>query len=410
MIKFALKNLKIKWVQVLLIVLSIMISAGVAILAYNVANQVSEGITNQAAYYSDIIGPSGSKTQLAMNTMYFTDDVLGTIPYSIVNDLKKDTRVKTVIPYAMADSYNGFNVVGTTCDYLLGKEIKKGRLFDDDSKFEVVIGSSVAEICDLSVGDEIHTSHSVGDEHHQAFTVVGILEQTHSSFDKVVFTELKTIWAVHEEEHEDHEDHDEHEEDHDEHEEHEHGDLNNSVCAILVKTVNPAQATQIANEYNNKVYTDSDGDSFVIQAFEPMAVVRNILDDTNSTKYIVYVLCGIILFMNIIIISIITLLNMYNSTKEIELMRLIGISMKKINLLYIIQNTIIGIIAVMLALILSKVALLFLSDFVSSMGVVVNVFKVYPLEIVLLLLVFVISVLPTVFCTYRMSKKDGINA
>ena len=71
MFRFALKNMAIKMVQNILIVLSIVISAGIAVLAYNVANQVDDGITQNAGYYSVIVGPSGSQTQLAMNTMYF---------------------------------------------------------------------------------------------------------------------------------------------------------------------------------------------------------------------------------------------------------------------------------------------------------------------------------------------------
>jgi NO-binding membrane sensor protein with MHYT domain len=62
----------IKRVQILLVVLSIVISAGIGVLAYNVASQVDDGITENAGYYSVIIGPAGSQTQLAINTMYFT--------------------------------------------------------------------------------------------------------------------------------------------------------------------------------------------------------------------------------------------------------------------------------------------------------------------------------------------------
>ena len=157
----------IKKVQIILIVLSIVISAGVGVLAYNVANQVSDGITSNAGYYSAIIGPSGSATQLAMNTMYFTDDVLGTIPYSVVEDLQGDTRVATVIPYSMADSYKGYSFIGTTTEYLDGKNISSGKMFDDDALYEVVVGAEIARAAKLKVGDTIHSQHSQieGDEH-----------------------------------------------------------------------------------------------------------------------------------------------------------------------------------------------------------------------------------------------------
>lgn len=404
MFRFAIKNMAIKKVQVILVVLSIVISAGVGVLAFNTAEQVSDGITGTAAYYSAIVGPAGSKTQLAMNTMYFTDSPLGTIPYSVVSDLQKDSRVTGVVPFAMADSYNGHSVVGSTSAFLSEKAIAEGRMFDDSATFEVVLGAAVARVNGVKVGDEIHTSHSVGDEHHEALTVVGILEESHTVYDNVVFTQLRTIWEVHE--------HEEEEETHDaaegEGEEHVHAG-EETVCAILVRTKNPGYAMQLVNEYDGKVITTQDLDTYTLQAIEPMDTVRGILEETNNTKYIVFVLCAIILVMNIMIISIITLLNMYHSAKEISLMRLIGISMKKINLLYIIQNSLIGFVSILLAFGVSRLCLVFMKDYVASMGVVLNVAKVYPLEIVILLGVFLISVLPTVVCTFMMSGKDGIS-
>ena len=164
----------------------------------------------------------------------------------------------------------------------------------------------------------------------------------------------------------------------------------------------------LVNEYDGKVFTTADGESYSLQAIEPMATVRGVLEETDNTKYIVFVLCAIILLMNIIIISIITLLNMYHSAKEISLMRLIGISMKKINLLYLIQNSLIGLVSTVLAFGVSRLCLLFMGDYVASMGVVLNLATVYPMEWILLVAVFLISVLPTVICTMLMSGKDGL--
>lgn len=399
MIRFALKNLAIKKVQVMLVILSIVISAGVVVLSYNVSGQVSDGITGTAGYYSAIIGPAGSRTQLAMNTMYFTDEPLGTIPYAVLNELQQDMRVSSVIPFAMADSYNGARVVGTSPAFLSGKEVEKGALFSEDDVFEVVVGSAVARLNGLNVGDRIYTSHSVGEVHKTPFTVVGILKETHTVYDNVVFTQLKSIWEVHEEE--------EDEEEHEGHEEHDHEEMHGMVCAILVKTLNPTYAMSLVTDYDDKIWTAADGDTFTLQAIEPMDTVRSVLEDANTTKYIVFVLCGIILTMNVIIIVIITLLNMYHSAREIQLMRLIGISMKKINLLYMIQNGIIGFVSVLLALGISRLCLVLMRDYVARMGVVLNAGKIYPAEIIILVGVFIVNILPTVICTWRMSGKEG---
>ena len=400
MLKFALKNMAIKKVQIILIVLSIVISAGIGVLAFNVATQVDEGITSGAQYYSAIVGPAGSNTQLAMNTMYFTDSPVGTIPYSVVSSLQQDLRVDSVIPFAMADNYNGYNVVGTTPAYLKNKSVAKGEMFTSTETMQAVVGSNIAKYCDLEVGDLIYTSHSASgtDKHTKGITVVGILEESHSSFDNVVFTQIKTLWDMH--------DHGEEHGEHEEGEEHQH--THGTVCAILINTKNPGYAMQLVQEYDGKIITTEDGDNYTLQAIEPMSIVRDVLNDADDTKYIVFVLCAVILIMNIMIISIITLLNMYHSAKEISLMRLIGISMKKINLLYIIQNSIMGLASVLLAFGVSRICMSLMNGYVESMGVVLNMSKVYPMEFIILLAVFIISVLPTVIWTFCMSGKDSI--
>lgn len=398
MLKFALKNMAIKKTQVILIILSIVISAGIAVLAFNVATQVDEGITNNAGYYSAIVGPAGSSTQLAMNSMYFTDEPVGTVPYSIVTTLQQDSRVTQVIPFAMADNYNGYGVVGTTPAFLQSKDLRAGEMFAADETLQAVVGSNIAKYNSLEVGDVIYTSHSANgsDLHTKGITIVGILKESHSSYDNIVFTQLKTLWEMHE--------HGEQEENSAQEHHHTHG----TVCAVLVNTKNPGFAMQLVEEYDGKIITADDGDNTTLQAIEPMSVVRDVLNDADDTKYIVFVLCAVILVMNIMIISIITLLNMYHSAKEISLMRLIGISMKRINLLYVIQNGIMGLCAVILAFFVSRGCMVLMNDYVESMGVVLNMSKVYAAEFLILLAVFIISVLPTVIWTFSMSKKDGI--
>lgn len=403
MLRFALKNMAIKKVQVVLIVLSIVISAGIGVLALNVATQVDEGITNNAAYYSVIVGPAGSNTQLAMNSMYFTDSPLGTIPYSVVSTLQQDPRVRSAIPFAMADTYNGYGVVGTTPDYLAGKTVAKGTMLDATKTMQAVIGSNIAKYNALEVGSVIYTSHSANssETHAQGLQIVGILEESHSAFDNIVFTQVKTLWDMHDHGDEAHEAEEEAEG------EHHHAD--GTVCAVMVNTTNPGYAMQLVEEYDGKILSDEDGDPFTLQAIEPMSVVREVLNDADDTKYIVFVLCAVILIMNIMIISIITLLNMYHSGKEISLMRLIGISMKRINLLYVTQNSLMGLVSILLAFGVSRLCMLFMNDYVGSMGVVLNMSKVYPLELVILLAVFIISVLPTVIWTFCMSRRDGMS-
>ena len=417
MFKFAFKNMAIKKAKIVLIVISIVISACVGILAYNISEQVDSGFKTTAAYYDMIIGPSGSSTQLAMNTMFFTDKPLGTISYEYVEQLQKDTRVNKVVPFTMGDSYNGAKIVGTTADFLEGKELREGEMYSD--KFQCVIGSAVAEKYGLSLGSTLVTSHGLTEGGHahegNPLTVVGILAATKTAYDNVIFTPCETVWATHDHSEEEHEEA-QHSETHEEEEAQEHThtsedthshqespdthEEHGEVCAILVKSKSFNAYSQISAEY---------GENSKLLVINPSEVLREVLENVDMSTQIVYILCIIILIMNIFIISVITLLNMYDSKKEIALMRLIGIGMKKINFVYIIQNGIIGFISTILAFICSRLCLMLMGGYVASMGIVLDTAKIYPLEIAIMAVVFVISVLPTVVCTVNMSKKDGIN-
>lgn len=399
MFKFAIKNMAIKKVKIVLIVISIVISACVALLAYNISEQVDDGFKSTAAYYDIIIGPAGSSTQLAMNTMFFTDKPLGTISYEYVEELRADMRINAVVPFTMGDSYNGAKIVGTEPVFLEGRSLSDGEMFGE--KFECVLGSAVAKKYGLSLGDELITSHGLaegGHAHEQnPLHVVGILKQTNTSYDNVIFTAVETVWATHD--HGGEEEHAEEDHVHDEtcdHEHEEHGE----ICAILVKT-------KSFNHYN-AVKTEYGADSKLL-VINPSEVLREVLENVDMSSKIVYILCIIILIMNIFIISVITLLNMYDSKKEISLMRLIGIGMSKINLLYILQNGIIGLISTILAFAASRLCLILMGEFVASMGIVLNSARIYPLELAIMALIFIISVIPTVICTVNMSRKDGLS-
>ena len=392
MLKFAFKNMAIKRAKIILIVISIVISAAVGILSYNISAQVEDGIISTTAYYDTIIGPAGSATDLAMNTMFFTGAITDTIPYHHYLDLKNDDRINIAVPFAMGDNFNGAKIIGTTPDLLLDKQVADGTMFAQP--FEAVVGYEVAKANGLKLGSKLVTSHGVseGGHNHEAhpLIVVGILKRTNTAYDNVVFTQLETLWELH--------GHDEEcEEDHTHTDAcQEHGD----ICAVLVKCKTPGYINAIQQKYKE------DASLLVII---PMAVMREVLSNIDTSVYIIYVLCLIILAMNICIISVITLLNMYDSKKEIALMRLIGIGMNKINLLYIIQNSLIGIVSTILAFIVSRFCLLAVRSYVSTMGIVLNVGKIYDLEWAIMAVVAVISVLPTVICTLHMSKKDGIS-
>ena len=390
MLKFALRHMAVRRAKLIMICLSIVITACVALLAYNISTQISEGIIQTAASFDIIIGPSGSSTQLAMNTMFFTDKPLGTIPYSLVEEIQNSGKANAVVPFSMGDSYNDAPIVGTTPALLEGKSLSSGEMFD--AACEAVVGYDVARKYNLSVGDALITSHGLsggGSDHAESpLTVTGVLSRTHTAYDNAVFTPCETIWALHdyaeEEAHEEGEEHDE----------------EKTVCAVLVRSKSIADYSALTAAYSEN------SDYLVIN---PNTVLREVLENVDMSRKIVYILCAVILIMNVFVITLIALLSAYDSRGEISLMRLIGVSMGRINLLYLIQNAVAGAIALILALLAAHGCLLGIRSFVASMGIVLDATRIYPMEWAILLLVFVISILPTSIMTLRMSRRDSID-
>ena len=386
MLKFALRHMAVRRAKLVMICLSIVITACVALLAYNISTQISEGIIQTAANFDIIIGPSGSSTQLAMNTMFFTDKPLGTIPYSLVEEIQNSGKANAVVPFSMGDSYNDAPIVGTTPALLEGKSLSSGEMFD--AACEAVVGYDVARKYNLSVGDALITSHGLsgsGSDHAESpLTVTGVLSRTHTAYDNAVFTPCETIWALHDHAEEGEEEHDE----------------EKTVCAVLVRSKSIADYSALTAAYSEN------SDYLVIN---PNTVLREVLENVDMSRKIMYILCAVILIMNVFVITLIALLSAYDSRGEISLMRLIGVSMGRINLLYLIQNAVAGAIALILALLAAHGCLLGIRSFVASMGIVLDATRIYPMEWAILLLVFVISILPTSIMTLRMSHRDSID-
>ena len=390
MFSFALKNLWTRKSKAFLSALSIIMATTIGLLAFNISRQVEDGIVETVTYYDTLVGPTGSESQLALNTLFFTGSPVGTIEYEHYEKLKGDPRVNDAIPFAMGDSYKGAKIIGTESRYLEKHKLNSGKLFDGE--FEAVLGYNVAKENGLNVGDTFYTSHGIsesgdtGHQHSEPYTVSGILKKTNTAYDNVVFINISDVWHVH--------GHDE--EAHEGEEEHTHGD----VTAILLKTKNPVFQANVSAELN-KVSG--------IQAINPTTVIREIMNNIDLSKQIVYILCFVIGIMAFMIIYIIALLNMHDAKKDIKLMRLLGISKGKINGILVIQNLFITMISIIFSVVICRGLLLAVNEFTSSMGIVVNYLKFYTEEIFIIIAVVILSLLPSFIANIKSFRQDPIN-
>ena len=393
MFKFSIKNLLTRKAKFLMTTIAIIISSLIIMFSFNVAGQINDGVISTASYYDIVIGANGSSTDLVMSTMFFTGTTTDTISSEVYEELKNNRDVKELVPFATGDNYKGSLIVGTEKSFLDNKTLKEGKCFEE--AFEIVLGCNVAKENGLKIGDKVIGSHGVSETSHShensPYIVVGILEKTHTAYDNTLFTKTDSVWKTHEE----HEHNDEEKVDIElNEEEHNH---KHEYTAILVKTTNPGAALNLISELNLKGG---------ILAVNPSTVLRDLLNNIDLVKNIVYILCAVIGVMSFVIIYMITLMMMQDVKKDVLLMRLLGLQRKNITGIIFIQNILVSIIGVIIGFIFTRLALIFINNITASMGIVMNYTKIYLEEYIIMGVVILISLIPTFISLLKMFERS----
>ncbi len=191
----------------LLSLLLLALGTGLISILLLITTQIEDKFDKNQAGVDLIIGAKGSPLQLVLSSIYHIDNPTGNINLNefkgFMNQPVARRFIKQVIPVSTGDSHNGHRIIGTTQAYvtLYKGALAKGKLWD--KKFEVTIGSVVAERLGMKVGDTFYSAHGVGGEgdmhKDKPMTVVGVLKPTGSVIDQLLLTGTETVWGVHEE-------------------------------------------------------------------------------------------------------------------------------------------------------------------------------------------------------------------
>lgn len=387
MLKYVLKSMWARKTTTILFTLAIVVALTISMVAVNISSQVVEGFIRADRQYDIIIGPNGSDTQLLMSTLFFSDLPLGVIRYEYVTQLQARGDLELVLPFALGDSFRGSNLVGTRPEFLRTKNIVKGRNFLNP--FEVVVGHNVARRNNLSIGDTIITSHGVADhslnslaclfhdhsnEHldihdDHPYIVVGILGRDNSAYDNVLFTDIKSIWLAH----------------------NHTGKLTPEeelVTAIVVRTGNQRASSQITSDFNSRSE---------YQAIHPTSVMRKLTSNIDLSKQVAYLLCAIILVLAFIIVCIMTLMMLDSLKKEVRTLRFIGLNRGIITKYVLYQTLLLAILSIVFSRLLA-LGVLYVSNMLSStMGIVLDTGRVYPVEFIIAAIILGICLSPVIF-------------
>ncbi|RZJ12132.1 MAG: FtsX-like permease family protein [Rubrivivax sp.] len=164
--------------------------------------QVETGLKRDLAGIDLVVGAKGSPMQIMLAGVFHLDSPTGNIPLATLDLLKRQPLVAQAVPLSLGDSFRGYRIAGTTTNYvdLYGGKIAEGALWT--KPMQVVLGAEVARTSGLKRGDRFAGSHGLGEGggahgEHQ-FEVVGLLADSGSVLDRLVLTDLASVWEVHE--------------------------------------------------------------------------------------------------------------------------------------------------------------------------------------------------------------------
>jgi putative ABC transport system permease protein len=167
--------------------------------------QVEAGLRRDLAGIDLVVGAKGSPMQIMLAGVFHLDAPTGNIPLATLELLKQQPLVAQAVPLSLGDSFRGYRIAGTTPDYLdlYGGKLAQGAPWT--RPMQAVLGAEVGRSSGLKPGDHFAGSHGLaeggGTHGEHLFEVVGVLAESGSVLDRLVLTDLASVWEVHEEHH-----------------------------------------------------------------------------------------------------------------------------------------------------------------------------------------------------------------
>lgn len=361
MLRLSWANLKADRLSTALSIMLLAIGVGMVAFVMVVSQQLTDRFNRDIRGIDMVVGAKGSPLQLILSAVYQMDSPTGNIPLSEVKRLQKHPLVKYSIPLAYGDSYQGYRIVGTEEKYLehYDAQFATGNVWTKD--FEAVIGSETAENLNLKLGDHFHGSHGLVDDMHvheeEAYHVSGILKPTGTVVDRLILTNIGSVWHIHgehgdaEEEAHDHEGHDHGDDVHEGHA-HEPEDDSREITALLIKFKNPMAMMQLPRHVNTNTN---------MQAALP-AIEVNRLYQLLGVGFTTLQIIGALIMVIAAISVFISLLNSLKDRKyELALMRSLGASPFKLFSMVILESLLLCIIGYSAGIALGRIGLLLMA-------------------------------------------------
>ncbi len=198
MLKLAVKRLLYNKVSSLITTITLMFTVVVFLLLNSSLDEYSERLTTRTNNDIIIGGSPGSGVDMIMKSLYFKNVDQPTVKYKYLEAVKKYANTAPLFYHYTAQ---GLPVISTSTDYFSMRrlELKEGAMITRMG--DCILGAEAAKELKLKVGDSlISESKNVFNPAGSVpvkLEVKGILKNTSSPDDQVIFTSLKTGWTMH---------------------------------------------------------------------------------------------------------------------------------------------------------------------------------------------------------------------
>ncbi|MBL6824465.1 MAG: ABC transporter permease [Litoricola sp.] len=207
MIRLMIASMRSRLVPIVLVIVALSASMALLLAVDRIQQATKNGFNQSLSGVDLVLGPGGSGLELVLYTVFHLGKPTNNITTETVSDITDDPMVEWAVPIALGDNHRGYRVISTTDEYF--DRIKFGGdqplVFAQGAPFsdlnETVIGSEVAEALGYALDTSIfvtHGSQMIGKLHDDfSFKITGILESTGTPIDRAVFVSLEGYELVH---------------------------------------------------------------------------------------------------------------------------------------------------------------------------------------------------------------------
>lgn len=418
--RIAWKNIIHKPLNTLLCVSLLLFGVAIISLLILIQDQLTQKLEQDLKNIDLVVGAKGSPLQLVLSAVYHLDNPTGNIAFAEAQKIMNNPMVAEAIPLAYGDSYRGYRILGTTKNYLekYDAQLSTGRVFS--KAMEVTLGATVAEKAGLKTGDTFLGTHGevkkgghVHEDH--AYVVVGILKQTNTVLDRLVLTNVESVWQVHSEEDEeahdpeiDHDHGDAHDHDHDhesdshhghhhEHDEHSIAPENKDITAILLKYKTKMSVLSMPRMINEQTNMQA-----VLPALEINKLFYMIGIGTTTLKLI----AGGIMAMAAFSVFFVLYSRLRDRKHELALMRSVGYRPRQLFGLLLLEGLLLAILGYVFGWLLSRIGIYFINRQAESDFNLQFEMGWLPAEGWLLLITFLVGIVSALLPAWQAMRMD----